>query len=163
MAYKITKNKLKNGDTIKTNIVLNNYLDGEGFTLADFNKYLGINFNGGSNEYTVEGLPEPKNVVDLYEGIEQYIEYKKTCFFVVTIDCNTLKKIALPGYFLFYLILYFSLMLSAIIAMNSLFVGFPLVFCIVYPKYEFSVSTSPLSHATSIAWRIARSTRDVVV
>lgn len=61
------------------------------------------------------------------------------------------------------LILYFKRRLSAIIAINSLLVGFPLVFCIVYPKYEFRVSISPLSHATSIAWRIARSTLEVVV
>ena len=44
-----------------------------------------------------------------------------------------------------------SLSLSAIIAINSEFVGFPLEDCIVYPKYEPSTSTSPLSHATSIA------------
>ena len=59
--------------------------------------------------------------------------------------------------------LYFSRRLSAIIAINSLLVGFPRLFCIVYPKYEFKVSTSPLSHATSIACLIARSTLDVVV
>ena len=60
-------------------------------------------------------------------------------------------------------ILYFRRRLSAIMAINSLFVGFPRLFCIVYPKYEFRVSMSPRSHATSIAWRIARSTREVVV
>ena len=48
-------------------------------------------------------------------------------------------------------------------AINSLFVGFPRRLCIVYPKNEFKTSTSPLSHATSIAWRIARSTREEVV
>ena len=48
-------------------------------------------------------------------------------------------------------------------AINSEFVGLPLLFWIVYPKKEFKVSTSPLSHATSIAWRMARSTLDVVV
>ena len=56
-----------------------------------------------------------------------------------------------------------SLRLSAIIAINSLFVGFPRLFCIVKPKYEFNVSTSPRSHATSIACLIARSTLEEVV
>ena len=44
-----------------------------------------------------------------------------------------------------------SLSLSLIIAINSEFVGLPRELCIVYPKYEFNVSTSPLSQATSIA------------
>ena len=48
-------------------------------------------------------------------------------------------------------------------AINSEFVGFPREFCIVYPKYELKTSTSPLSHATSIAWRMARSTLEEVV
>ena len=42
--------------------------------------------------------------------------------------------------------------------MNSEFVGFPLVLDTVYPKNLCSVSKSPLSQATSMAWRIARST-----
>ena len=43
---------------------------------------------------------------------------------------------------------------SAIMAMNSLLVGFPLVLLTVYPKYFWRVSRSPRSHATSMAWRI---------
>lgn len=57
----------------------------------------------------------------------------------------------------------FRLILSAINAINSLFVGLPLPTSIVYPKNEFKVSISPLSHAISIACRIALSTLDGVV
>ena len=48
-------------------------------------------------------------------------------------------------------------------AMNSEFVGFPLVLLTVYPKNLCKVSKSPLSQATSMAWRIARSTLEGVV
>lgn len=50
--------------------------------------------------------------------------------------------------------------LSAIIAINSEFVGFPREELMEYPKIEFKTSTSPLSHATYIACLIARSTRE---
>ena len=56
-----------------------------------------------------------------------------------------------------------SLILSAISAINSLFVGLPLLPRIVYPKNSFKTSGLPLSQATSIAWRIALSTLDAVV
>ena len=56
-----------------------------------------------------------------------------------------------------------SCSLSAIRAMNSEFVGFPLVLETVYPKNLCRVSRSPLSQATSMAWRMARSTLDGVV
>ena len=44
-------------------------------------------------------------------------------------------------------------------AMNSELVGLPLAEFTVYPKYFCRVSRSPRSHATSMAWRMARSTR----
>ena len=47
--------------------------------------------------------------------------------------------------------------------MNSEFVGFPFVLLTVYPKNLCKVSRSPLSQATSMAWRMARSTRLGVV
>ena len=47
--------------------------------------------------------------------------------------------------------------------MNSEFVGFPFVLETVYPKKRWRVSKSPLSQATSMAWRMARSTRLGVV
>ena len=53
--------------------------------------------------------------------------------------------------------------LSAISAMNSELVGFPLVLDTVYPKNRWRVSRSPRSHATSMACLIARSTLDGVV
>ena len=48
-------------------------------------------------------------------------------------------------------------------AMNSLLVGLPLAEFTVYPKYFCSVSRSPRSHATSMACRMALSTRLGVV
>ena len=60
-------------------------------------------------------------------------------------------------------ILSLSLNLSLIMAMNSELVGLPRSLWTVYPKYELSTSTSPRSHATSMAWRMARSTLDEVV
>ena len=53
--------------------------------------------------------------------------------------------------------------LSAIRAMNSEFVGFPLVLLTVEPNILCSVSNSPLAQATSMAWRMARSTLEGVV
>ena len=47
--------------------------------------------------------------------------------------------------------------------MNSDFVGFPFAAEIVYPNIFSTTSAWPLPQATSIAWRIARSTRDGVV
>jgi hypothetical protein len=52
---------------------------------------------------------------------------------------------------------------SAIMAMNSEFVGFPFMLETVYPKNYWRVSMSPLSQATSMAWRMARSTLEGVV
>ena len=42
-------------------------------------------------------------------------------------------------------------------------VGLPLELLTVKPKYFCRVSRSPRSQATSMAWRMARSTRDAVV
>ena len=47
--------------------------------------------------------------------------------------------------------------------MNSELVGLPFVLETVYPKKRCKVSKSPLSQATSMAWRMARSTRLGVV
>jgi len=62
-----------------------------------------------------------------------------------------------------YAVLSSSLNLSANIAINSEFVGFPFEADTVYPNMLSTVSVWPLPHATSIAWRIARSTLDGVV
>ena len=58
---------------------------------------------------------------------------------------------------------YCSRNLSVINAINSELVGLPFAVLTVYPKKVFNVSKSPRSHAISMAWRIARSTRDEVV
>ncbi len=62
----------------------------------------------------------------------------------------------IPTLFLtFYALFNSSLSLSAIIAINSLLVGFPRFADTVYPKIFSTVSACPLPHATSIAWRIS--------
>lgn len=48
--------------------------------------------------------------------------------------------------------------LSAIMAMNSPLVGLSSGVHTLYPKAVFRVSTRPRFHATSMAWRMARST-----
>lgn len=53
--------------------------------------------------------------------------------------------------------------LSATMAMNSEFVGFALLILMVYPNRWEMLSMLPRVHATSIAWRMARSTRLGVV
>ena len=67
---------LKNGDAIKVNLVLDNVLDDCGVSVADLEVGLAINLHGGTNNYIVTGLKEPKNVIDVFEGIEQYIVYE---------------------------------------------------------------------------------------
>ena len=56
-----------------------------------------------------------------------------------------------------------NLNLSAIIAINSEFVGLDLEADTVYPKISSMASVFPLFHATSIACRIALSTLEEVV
>ena len=53
--------------------------------------------------------------------------------------------------------------LSATMAMNSEFVGLDLLILTEYPNTWVIASLLPRFHATSIAWRIALSTRDAVV
>lgn len=67
---------LKNGDVIKVNIVLDEAFTDCGISVADFEAGLALNLNGGTNIYSVEGLVEPENVLDIFEGIEQYIVYE---------------------------------------------------------------------------------------
>src|SRR5699024_464782 len=60
-------------------------------------------------------------------------------------------------------ILYSRRILSALRALNSEFVGLPFPVLTVSPNSSSMVSIFPLLHATSMAWRIARSTRLGVV
>ena len=100
-----------------------------------------------------------QNFVVRYQrtALKQYFEMKKrrvitALFFMYIIVFRTYDAI-----------LSLSLNLSLIMAMNSELVGLPRSLWTVYPKYELSTSTSPRSHATSMAWRMARSTLDEVV
>lgn len=70
-AYK----NIKNGDTLKVKLVLNEVFTDNNITLSDLEAGLAINLAGGTKTYVVSGLEEPKNVVDLFEGIEQYITF----------------------------------------------------------------------------------------
>ena len=65
-------------------------------------------------------------------------------------------------YILFYADFNSNLNLSAIIAINSLLVGFPLADEIVYPNMLSTALCSPLPHATSIACLIALSTLEAI-
>lgn len=67
---------LKNGDVIKVGLVLDNVFADSGISFADFEAGLALNFNGSTNTYVVDGLVEPKNVIDIFEGIEQHIVYE---------------------------------------------------------------------------------------
>ena len=55
------------------------------------------------------------------------------------------------------------IILSASSAMNSPLVGLSLGEYILMPKMLFMFSILPLFHATSMAWRMARSTLDAEV
>ena len=73
---------------------------------------------------------------------------------------NPFPNVPIP----FYLNLRFSRrILSEINAMHSELVGFPFPAFTVYPNNSSMVSSRPLVHATSMAWRMARSTRLAVV
>lgn len=67
---------IKNGDIVTVNIVLDDVFTDADISIADFEAGLALNLNGGTNTYSVEGLIEPENVLDIFEGIEQYIVYE---------------------------------------------------------------------------------------
>lgn len=66
---------LENGDKVTVNLVLDEDFEDCGVTLADLEDGLHLNFQGGTKTYTVYGLEEAKNIIDIFEGIEQYINY----------------------------------------------------------------------------------------
>lgn len=66
---------VSNGDKIIVEISIESYLEEEGLTLEKICNGLGIKFKNTEIEYTVSGLEEPKQVIDIFEDIEQYIVY----------------------------------------------------------------------------------------
>jgi len=66
---------LKNGDKVTVNLVMNEIFGQENIKMEDIEKGLAINLNGGSKSYIVSGLEESKYLIDIFEGIEQYIVY----------------------------------------------------------------------------------------
>ena len=67
---------ISNGDSIIVKIGIEPYLESEGLTLDKFCNGLDIKFKDTQIEYTVSGLEEPQNIIDIFEGIEKYIEFK---------------------------------------------------------------------------------------
>ena len=76
---------------------------------------------------------------------------KSKCIVLHSQKCQKLKQGISQPCFYFYAVFSSSLNLSAIIAINSEFVGLPFAADTVYPKILSTVSPSPLPHATSIA------------
>ena len=66
---------VSNGDKITVKISVESHLEEEGLTLDKICDGLGIKFENIEIEYTVSGLEEPKQVIDIFEDIEQYIVY----------------------------------------------------------------------------------------
>lgn len=78
----------------------------------------------------------PRQPIFLGKKIKEEITFCNFFFFVL---------------WLFYAVFISSLNLSAIIAINSLFVGLPLLADTVYPNILSTIAGSPLPHATSMA------------
>lgn len=69
---------ISNGDKIVVIITAEPYLESEGLPLNKLCDGLGINFKDTEIEYTVSGLEEPQNVIDIFGDIENYIGYNGT-------------------------------------------------------------------------------------
>lgn len=67
---------ISNGDEVKVQIVLSEDLVDAGISLAELEQGLGITLSDTIKTYKVSGLEEPKNVIDVFEGIENYIKYE---------------------------------------------------------------------------------------
>ena len=67
---------LSNGDTVTVKVVLNDELAEDGITLSDLEVALGITVGKGTKTFVVSNLQEPKNVIDVFEDIEEFIVYK---------------------------------------------------------------------------------------
>lgn len=67
---------VSNGDKIVVKIMADSYLESEGLTLEKLCNGLGIKFKTTEVKFTVTGLEKAENVIDIFEGIEQYIVYE---------------------------------------------------------------------------------------
>lgn len=67
---------LSNSDTVTVKVVLNDELAEDGITLSDLEVGLGIKLGKGIKTYKVSGLEEPKNVINIFEDVEDFIVYK---------------------------------------------------------------------------------------
>ena len=69
---------LSNGDKVIVKITIEPYLESEGLTLKKLCDGLGIKFKDTEIKYTVSGLEEPENVIDIFGDIENYIGFNGT-------------------------------------------------------------------------------------
>lgn len=71
-------NNLKNGDKVTYALVIDEDPHIDSITLDAIEAELQMKFSATSKTITVSGLKEPANVIDIFEGIEQYIYYSGT-------------------------------------------------------------------------------------
>lgn len=69
-------NNISNGDILRVVIAPNKELAALGYTMADLEEKLLIHFTAYEADYTVSGLIEAKNVIDLFNGIENCIRFR---------------------------------------------------------------------------------------
>lgn len=68
-------NNISNGDKLIINVTLDSFLTDYGVTMEDFCKACGIKFKETTIEYTVSGLEDLPDMLDVFEGITQYAQY----------------------------------------------------------------------------------------
>lgn len=66
---------ISNGDTVIIDVTFDSYLPDYGVSMEDFCKHSGIILKETTLEYTVSGLEELPDMIDVFEGVEQYIQY----------------------------------------------------------------------------------------
>ena len=70
-----TYNNLSNEDTVTVRLIASEELTKAGITLEDIEKNLLLDFGTREHTFTVSGLETPQNVLDIFEGITDYISY----------------------------------------------------------------------------------------
>ena len=68
-------NNLSNGDTVTVRLIASEELTEAGITLEDIETNLLLDFGTREHTFTVSGLETPKNILDIFEGITDYISY----------------------------------------------------------------------------------------
>ena len=76
VAFSQAYNKVSNGDVLLATVSPNKDLAALGYTMADLEEKLLIHFASYEASYTVSGLEEAKDVIDLFGGIEDYVHFR---------------------------------------------------------------------------------------